>query len=110
MIDSLFGNLAEYVDGETIDKSVNGCTGGIQRPQEAVGTSGLLQVPLPDSRKPSQERRFHVSDPLMKRLVTWSQKQGNLVDAKQCIGVENKGDEELTEGEFRITEWCPPCV
>jgi len=65
---------------------------------------------LPDGRKPPTERRFYRSDLVMERRVARREQSGDLGDAEERIGVEDKGDEELTGGEFRIVEQCASSV
>jgi len=62
---------------------------------------------LPDGRKASDERGFGLLNPIVERLVGRCQQDGGLVDAKQRIGVDDEGDEELVSSEFRIVEWDP---
>jgi len=60
---------------------------------------------VPDSRKSSTERGFKLSELVVKSLVAWREKSGDLSDAEEGVGVEDEGDEELTS-EFRIVERC----
>ena len=43
---SLFCNLAEGIDSDAIDKSVDRCLGEIQQAKKPVGTGGLVQALL----------------------------------------------------------------
>uniref|UniRef100_UPI00374217E6 hypothetical protein n=1 Tax=Halorubrum halodurans TaxID=1383851 RepID=UPI00374217E6 len=56
------------------------------------------------------ERSLKLSELVVKRRVARREKGYDLGDAEERIGVENEGDEELTGGEFRIVERCPPRV
>lgn len=45
----------------------------------------------------------------MESRVAWREESGDLVDTEERIGVEDEGDEELTEGDSE-SEKDVPCV
>jgi len=50
--------------------------------------------------------KFHFSELVVKSLVAWREKSGDLGDAEEGVAVEDEGDEELTRSELRIVERC----
>lgn len=64
---------------------------------------------LPDSRKPLTKRGFKLAELVVESRVAWREESGDLVDTEERIGVEDEGDEELTEGDSE-SEKDVPCV
>lgn len=54
--ESLLCRLAEYVDGDAIDKAVDGCLNKIQGAKKPEGASGLLQALLGQAAEFRQPR------------------------------------------------------
>ena len=51
---SLFGNLAEHIDRDTINQPVDRCPSKVQWSEGSVGASGLLQPLLGEAAEPRQ--------------------------------------------------------
>jgi len=59
---------------------------------------------FPDEVEAALEGGFYLSDSRVDGIVDGFEQLGELVDAKECVGVEDEGEDDLTRGESAAFE------